>query len=240
MQSTASAWLMTSLAPSAIMVALVTMATTLPLFLLAMPAGALADVLDRRRLLLFTQSWMLAAVALLSILTSIKHQNGPLLLVRALRLSVAVVAFLLTGSCVDQSRPLPPPLLAVTPVRPYSHEADKAHDLFRLAHTENRRLEWDQCLAQKAFIRAKNLVASGAFAHKDPRTGKNPAWEMVVQCDRYRYAAENLAKGNESAEDIHQALMESPTHRANLISSRYRFLGVGCYDSVCVQLFAGF
>lgn len=240
MQSTASAWLMTSLAPSTIMVALVTTATTLPLFLLAMPAGALADVLDRRRLLLFTQSWMLAAAALLSILTSIKHQNEPWLFVPTLRLSVAVVAFLLTGSCVDHSQPLPPPPLVVTPVRASSHEEDRAHALFRMAHTENRRLEWDECLAQKAFRRAKNLVASGAFAHKDPRTGKNPAWEMVVQCDRYRYAAENLAKGDEPAEVIHRALMQSPAHRANLISSRYRFLGVGCYESVCVQLFGGF
>jgi hypothetical protein len=168
------------------------------------------------------------------------YRNGPLLLVRALRLSSVLFGFFLISSCVDHSQPLPPPPLVVTPARPSSHEADKAQDLFRLAHTENRRLEWDECLAQKAFKRAKKLVASGAFAHKDPRTGKNPAWEMVVQCDRYRYAAENLAKGNEPAEAIHRALMQSPTHRANLISSRYRFLGVGCFDSVCVQLFAGF
>ncbi len=69
MQSVGAAWLMTSLAPSAFMVALVQAAITLPMFLLAFPAGALADILDRRRLLLFAQIWMMAAAALLSALT---------------------------------------------------------------------------------------------------------------------------------------------------------------------------
>jgi len=69
MQSTATAWLMTSLAPSALMVSLVQTATSLPIFLLALPAGALADVLDRRRLILFTQTWMLCAAAALGFLT---------------------------------------------------------------------------------------------------------------------------------------------------------------------------
>ena len=45
MQSTGAVWLMTSLTPSPLMVALVQTATSLPFFLLALPAGALADVL---------------------------------------------------------------------------------------------------------------------------------------------------------------------------------------------------
>src|SRR5207249_6309281 len=50
MHDAAAAWLMTLLAPSPLMVSLVQAANTLPLFLLALPAGALADVLDRRRI----------------------------------------------------------------------------------------------------------------------------------------------------------------------------------------------
>jgi MFS family permease len=71
MQNVGAAWLMTSLAPSPSMVALVQAATTLPIFLLALLAGALADVVDRRQLLLVTQSWMLFAAALLGALTLI-------------------------------------------------------------------------------------------------------------------------------------------------------------------------
>jgi MFS family permease len=69
MHNTAATWLMTSLTPSPIMVALMQTATSLPAFLLALPAGALADVVDRRRLLLATQGWMLAAAAGLGLLT---------------------------------------------------------------------------------------------------------------------------------------------------------------------------
>jgi hypothetical protein len=46
MRDVGSGWLMTSLAPSPVMVALVQAAGTLPVFLLALPAGALADLLD--------------------------------------------------------------------------------------------------------------------------------------------------------------------------------------------------
>lgn len=75
-QDVASGWLMTSLAPSPLMVALVQAATTLPIFLLSLPAGALADVLDRRRLLIVTQTWMLAACATLALLTRLEL-TGP-------------------------------------------------------------------------------------------------------------------------------------------------------------------
>jgi MFS family permease len=68
-QDVGAAWLMTTLSPSPAMVALVRTASALPMFLFALPAGALADVLDRRRLLLFTQSLMLAAAALLALLS---------------------------------------------------------------------------------------------------------------------------------------------------------------------------
>jgi MFS family permease len=68
-QNVAAAWLMTSLAPNPVMVGLVQTLSGLPVFLLIIPAGALADLVDRRRLLLFAQGWMFAAVALLGWLT---------------------------------------------------------------------------------------------------------------------------------------------------------------------------
>src|ERR1700688_3078109 len=52
MSSAASGWLMTSLNPDPLVVSLVQVATTLPLFLFAVPAGALADILDRRKFLI--------------------------------------------------------------------------------------------------------------------------------------------------------------------------------------------
>src|ERR1051326_2715668 len=65
----AAEWLMTTLAPTPLMVALMQTAENAPTFLLALPAGALADIVDRRRLLLFTQAWMLVSAVALGVLT---------------------------------------------------------------------------------------------------------------------------------------------------------------------------
>ncbi|MFL6652606.1 MAG: MFS transporter [Sulfurifustaceae bacterium] len=81
MHDVGAAWLMTTLEPAPIMVALVRTASTSPIFLFALPAGALADVLDRRRLLLFTQSLLLVAAALLAILTFAQVTTPTLLLI---------------------------------------------------------------------------------------------------------------------------------------------------------------
>jgi MFS family permease len=59
MYSVASGWLMTSLDPDPFIVSMVQVANSLPMFLFAIPAGALADVVDRRRLLIFGESTIL-------------------------------------------------------------------------------------------------------------------------------------------------------------------------------------
>jgi MFS family permease len=79
MHDASAAWLMTTLDPSPLMVALMQTATSLPFFLLALPAGALADIVDRRRLLLVTQVWMLCAATALGICT-LMHLTGPWIL----------------------------------------------------------------------------------------------------------------------------------------------------------------
>ncbi len=69
MQDTAATWLMTSLTSSPLLIALMQTAASLPVLIFGLPAGAMADILDRRRLLVFWQAWMLAAAVLLSMLT---------------------------------------------------------------------------------------------------------------------------------------------------------------------------
>jgi predicted MFS family arabinose efflux permease len=70
---------MTELAPSPLMVALIQTAGALPVLLLSFAAGALADIVDRRRLLIFSQTWMLVAAAGLGIFT-VFHLTTPSLL----------------------------------------------------------------------------------------------------------------------------------------------------------------
>src|SRR6476646_6134015 len=69
MQNVGAGWLMTQLTTSPLKVSLVTAAATLPVFLVILPAGALADIVDRRRFLLITQGWMVLASGVLGILT---------------------------------------------------------------------------------------------------------------------------------------------------------------------------
>src|SRR5262249_1103712 len=58
MQNVGAGWLMTQLTMSPFRIGMVQAAMTLPVFLVTLPAGALADMVDRRRFLLVTQSWM--------------------------------------------------------------------------------------------------------------------------------------------------------------------------------------
>jgi MFS family permease len=80
MNDVAAAWLMTSLTTSPVMVALVQSASTLPVFLLGLPSGALADILDRRRYFIFTQFWVAVVALLLCVAILFGGVTAPLLL----------------------------------------------------------------------------------------------------------------------------------------------------------------
>lgn len=69
MQDVGASWLMTSLTPSATLIALVQAAESLPMFLLAIPAGALADIVERRLLMLAGNLVSFGAVVTLCVCT---------------------------------------------------------------------------------------------------------------------------------------------------------------------------
>lgn len=73
MQATIAAWLMATLTPSALMVALVQTASTLPMLLFGLFAGTLADIFDRRQIILATHALLVAATVLLGIAAMTGH-----------------------------------------------------------------------------------------------------------------------------------------------------------------------
>lgn len=77
----AAAWLMTSLSSNPVMVALVQSASTLPVFLLGLPSGAMADIVDRRRWFMGTQLWVAVTATLLALTTWFDALNATVLLV---------------------------------------------------------------------------------------------------------------------------------------------------------------
>src|SRR5262245_47976442 len=96
MQNAAAGWMMTGLDPDPLVVALVQVATSLPMFLFAMPAGALADILDRRRLLIGVQIAAAVVVFILGLLVWLDRMTAPLLL--ALTFVVGTTAALIAPS----------------------------------------------------------------------------------------------------------------------------------------------
>ena len=80
MNDVGSGWLMTHLAPDPLMVALVQAATTLPVFLFALPAGAVADIVDRRKVLFVANVLMAATAGTLAILVGLGRMTSELLL----------------------------------------------------------------------------------------------------------------------------------------------------------------
>ncbi|EPP3905157.1 MFS transporter [Pseudomonas aeruginosa] len=80
MHEVGAGWLMTSLSASPLNVALVQVAGSLPMFFLALPAGALADIVDKRRYLLGVQLWMALVATLLASLTLLQLTSVWLLL----------------------------------------------------------------------------------------------------------------------------------------------------------------
>ena len=88
MQNVGAGWLMTELSPSPLYVALVQTATSLPVFLIGIPAGALADIFDRRKLLIFTQAFMTVAAGLLGWLTLVGKASPIVLLLATFALGI--------------------------------------------------------------------------------------------------------------------------------------------------------
>jgi MFS family permease len=91
MQNVGAGWMMTQLTMSPFMVSLVQAAATLPVFLVILPAGALADLVDRRRFLLITQGWMVVAAGALGVLSLTEHITPWILLLFTLILGFGAV-----------------------------------------------------------------------------------------------------------------------------------------------------
>src|SRR5258707_6747713 len=87
MQSVGAAWLMVSLGAGPMYVALTQTASALPFFVFALPAGAIGDIVDRRRLILYTEFWMVGIAMVLAVATIAGRMSPWLLLALTFALS---------------------------------------------------------------------------------------------------------------------------------------------------------
>lgn len=87
MQTVGAAWLMVSLGAGPMYVALTQTASALPFFVFALPAGAIGDIVDRRRLILYTEFWMVGVATVLAVATIVGRMSPWLLLALTFALS---------------------------------------------------------------------------------------------------------------------------------------------------------
>ncbi|MGA2417811.1 MAG: CAP domain-containing protein [Candidatus Staskawiczbacteria bacterium] len=82
----------------------------------------------------------------------------------------------------------------------------------------------NQKLDQAAQLKAENMVANNYFAHTSP-TGVTP-WYWFLQAGyNYKYAGENLAIGFFDSEEVYNAWLNSPSHKANIVNPNYKEIG---------------
>ncbi|WP_264029605.1 CAP domain-containing protein [Cellulosimicrobium sp. SH8] len=93
----------------------------------------------------------------------------------------------------------------------------------------------DERLTAAAQLHSEDMLAQGYFDHTS-LDGRSP-WDRAKAQGYANPGAENIAKGQATAEDVVRAWMESPGHRANILNCDLREIGVGHADRVWTQLF---
>ena len=93
-------------------------------------------------------------------------------------------------------------------------------------------------LTVKARIKSRDMKDNQYFSHNSPTYGS--PFEMMKQLGiTYRSAGENIAMGYRTAEAVVSAWMQSESHRANILSTRYTSMGIGYADGYWTQWFIG-
>jgi uncharacterized YkwD family protein len=93
-------------------------------------------------------------------------------------------------------------------------------------------------LTKVAYDKAVDMYQNNYFSHQSPTYG-SPFDMMRAYGVTYSYAGENIAKGQRTPGEVMQAWMNSPGHRANILSANFTRIGVAYYKGEWVQAFTG-
>jgi len=104
-------------------------------------------------------------------------------------------------------------------------------------------LQMEAKLVKIARLKSQDMIANNYFAHTSPTYG-SPFQMMESFGVAYRTAGENLA-GHYSVSRAHEALMNSPGHRSNILNPNFTHIGIGIveggpYGMMFTQMFVGY
>jgi len=122
------------------------------------------------------------------------------------------------------------PIIPSTPVVP-SDIKNLETEVVKLINSERTKtgravLTENSNLSNAARLKSEDFVNNKYFSHESPTYG-SPFNMLSSLGITYTAAAENIASGQRSAEEVMKYWMNSPGHRANILSSSYNQIGVG-------------
>ena len=129
----------------------------------------------------------------------------------------------------EARRESPPP----TPVVRQESSNEEVRELVSLVQRYRRsrnlpELQWDARVAKVAQAHSEDMFRRGYFSHVNP-DGQSPFDRLLFAGIRYRAAAENIAQGQETPEEVFGSWVNSPGHRRNLDNPAFTHQGIGLY-----------
>ena len=145
------------------------------------------------------------------------------------------------------SQPTPTQPTTPTTTQPSNVNVSDEQAMVNLINQERKAaglqpLAYDAALTEQARLKAQDMITNNYFSHTSPTYG-SPFDQMKKAGISYRYAGENLA-GSPDVNTAHKSLMNSPSHKANILKPEYTKVGVGVinggpYGKMYVQMYNG-
>lgn len=157
------------------------------------------------------------------------HNNHRAGLLQPGTLALLIAVYLLNQSVLNSISQIKPGVLG------FSSEIT-AQKVFDLTNAERQKqqlppLRYNSLLEKSAIAKAKDMFANGYWAHNSPQ-GLVP-WDFFDGVGyQFSVAGENLARDFQATETMMRAWMNSPSHRSNIIHSRYQEIGVGVVNGI--------
>lgn len=158
-----------------------------------------------------------------------EKNNHHALLLQPSFLGIFIALYLLNQSLIRSLTLIRPGVLG------YSSEIT-ANKVLAITNAERQKLKlpplrYNSALSNSAALKAHDMFANNYWAHTSP-SGTTP-WDFFRQVDyQYSVAGENLAKDFYDTDSLLRAWMKSPTHRANIVSSKYQEIGIGVVNGI--------
>jgi Uncharacterized protein with SCP/PR1 domains len=127
--------------------------------------------------------------------------------------------------------------------RVLSDSSDKQRQVLDLVNRERANagappLRVNARLTEMALTKAQEMDSRNYFSHNSPSYG-SPFEMMKLFGISFRSAGENIAQGQSGPSEVMEQWMSNPSHRANILNSRFTEIGIAYYNQIWVQEFVG-